>query len=358
VRVSARAADGHVVFSVADTGLGIAPEDQDLIFREYTQVDSHLQRRVKGTGLGLPLSRRLAELLGGRIGLQSEPGVGSTFSLEIPARYDGPGEVVVVPEVTRLQDPTRFPVLVLEDNPETVFIYEKYLKGTPFQAIPASTTAEARRIIREVRPVAAIVDIMLGQESAWSLISEVKAGATTRGMPVYVVTMVDNRHKAKALGADDFAEKPVARAWLLDRLASAVASLPRDRVLVVDDDPAARYLLAGLLEETRYEPIEASDGARALELLARSRPSAVFLDLDMPGLPGEEVLRRIREDPANESLPVVVYSSRALDADARARLVGASAFVSKEASRGAALTIVREAIGRAAARDEARGLPR
>ena len=297
-------------------------------------------------------------MLGGRIGLQSEPGVGSTFSLEVPLRYDGPGEAAVVPEVTRLHDPTRFPVLVLEDNPETVFIYEKYLKGTPFQAIPAATTAEARRIIREVRPVAAVVDIMLGQESAWSLISEVKASATTRGMPVYVVTMVDNRHKAKALGADDFAEKPVARAWLLDRLAEAVASLPRDRVLVVDDDPAARYLLAGLLEETRYEAVEATDGARALEFLSHTRPSAVFLDLEMPGLPGEEVLRRIRADPANDAMPVVVYSSRALDAEQRARLIGASAFVSKEASRGAALTIVREAIGRAVARDEARGLPR
>ncbi len=199
---------------------------------------------------------------------------------------------------------------------------------------------------------------MLGHESAWSFISEVKSGTMTRGMPVYVVTMVDNRHKAKALGADDFAEKPVARAWLLERLEAAVASLPRDQVLVVDDDPAARYLLGGLLAETRYEAIEASDGARALELLSQRRPSAVFLDLEMPGLPGAEVLRRIREDPANETLPVVVYTSRVLDAEERARLAGASAFVSKEASRAAALAAIREAIGRAAARDEARGLPR
>jgi signal transduction histidine kinase/CheY-like chemotaxis protein len=350
VRVSARAMEDHVIFSVADTGIGIQPEDQELIFQEYTQLESHLQRRVKGTGLGLPLSRRLAELLGGRIALQSEPGVGSTFSLDVPATYAGPGEAVTVPEVPRQQDPTRFPVLVVEDNPETVFIYEKYLKGTPFQVIPASTTAEARRLVREARPVAAVIDIMLGHESAWSLISELKSGATTKGIPVLVVTMVDNRHKAKALGADDFAEKPLDRAWLLARLQEAVASVPRERVLVVDDDPAARYLLSGYLAETRYAVVEASDGAEALARVKEAAPVAVFLDLQMPGLSGEEVLGRLRGDPATAELPVVVYTSRTLDAGARAKLPGATAFVSKEASRTAALKIVREAMARAAAR--------
>jgi CheY-like chemotaxis protein/anti-sigma regulatory factor (Ser/Thr protein kinase) len=350
VRVSARAVEGHVIFSVADTGIGIQPEDQELIFQEYTQLDSHLQRRVKGTGLGLPLSRRLAELLGGRLAVQSEPGVGSTFSLDVPASYAGPGEAVTVPEVPRRQDPTRFPVLVVEDNPETVFIYEKYFKGTPFQVIPASTTAEARRLVREVRPVAAVVDIMLGHESAWSLISELKSGPTTKGIPVLVVTMVDNRHKAKALGADDFAEKPLDRAWLLERLQEAVASVPRERVLVVDDDPAARYLLSGYLSETRYAVVEASDGAEALARVKEAPPVAVFLDLQMPGLSGEEVLGRLRGDPATAELPIVVYTSRTLDADARAKLPGATAFVSKEASRSAALRIVREAMARVAAR--------
>jgi CheY-like chemotaxis protein len=350
VRVSARAVEDHVIFAVADTGIGIQPEDQELIFQEYTQLDSHLQRRVKGTGLGLPLSRKLAELLGGRIALQSEPGVGSTFSLDVPAVYSGPGEAVTAPEVLRQPDPTRFPVLVVEDNPETVFIYEKYLKGTPFQVIPASTTAEARRIIREARPVAAIVDVMLGHESAWSLISEIKSGPTTKGLPVLVVTMVDNRRKAKALGADDFAEKPVEQAWLVERLREAVASVPRERVLVVDDDPAARYLLSGYLAETRYAVVEASDGAEALDRVREAAPVAVFLDLQMPGLSGEEVLGRLRSDPATAELPVVVYTSRALDAGARAKLPGATAFVSKEASRGAALKIVRDAMARAAAR--------
>jgi CheY-like chemotaxis protein len=241
-------------------------------------------------------------------------------------------------------------VLVVEDNPETLFVYEKYLKGTPFQAIPASTTAEARRMLREVRPVAAVVDVMLGHESAWTFISETKSSATTKGMPLYVVTMVDNRHKAKALGADDFAEKPVDRGWLLERLRAAVAALPRERVLVADDDPAARYLLAGVLAETRYEVVEASDGVRALELVSEARPVAAFLDLDMPGLSGEEVLRRLRDEPRTRAMPVIVYTSRVLDADGRARLPGASGFLSKELSRAAALEVVRGTMARSAER--------
>ncbi len=168
VRVSARLASGNtVIFQVVDTGIGIADEDQEIIFEEYSQVDHPLQRRVRGTGLGLPLSRKLAGLLGGSVGVKSRLGVGSTFFAIIPVQFKGPTEISCVPDVSRVFDATRVPVLVVEDNRESLFIYEKYLKGTGYQVLPARTLADAREWLRAVRPVAIVLDILLETENAW-----------------------------------------------------------------------------------------------------------------------------------------------------------------------------------------------
>jgi signal transduction histidine kinase/CheY-like chemotaxis protein len=350
VRVSASPGpEGTVTFAVADTGIGIAPEDQEAIFQEFTQLESPRQRKVKGTGLGLPLSRRLAELLGGSISVRSQVGAGSTFSMTIPAVYRGPGEVSYTPEVTAVVDPARFPVLVVEDNRETVFIYEKYLKGTGFQVLSARTVRAARRLLREVRPVAVILDILLEGESAWNLLGELKGHGSTHDLPVWVVTMVNNQHKARALGADDFCTKPVERAWLLERLQAAVGPAGREKVLVIDDDEVSRYLLKGLLADTRYSAVEAAGGAEGLRLAARERPRAIFLDLDLPDVGGPQVLEALRADEATRGIPVIIHTARVLEEPERQRLGReAVAVLSKESpSREVAVARVREALARA-----------
>jgi signal transduction histidine kinase/CheY-like chemotaxis protein len=340
--------EGTVVFTVADTGIGIAPEDQEAIFREFTQLESPRQKRVKGTGLGLPLSRRLAELLGGTISLQSQPGVGSTFFLTIPCVYQGPPEVSSVAEVSPRVDPTRLPVLVVEDNRETLFIYEKYLKGTGFQVIPTRSVKTARRAVKEVRPVAVVMDILLEGESTWDLISELKGQTHTRDIPVWVVTMVDNQHKARALGADDFHAKPLDRAWLLERLNEVAGRIVREKVLVVDDDEVSRYLLKGLLADTRYTVIEAKGGTECLRLLDQEQVRAVFLDLELPDLSGFEVLSALRRGGVTQHIPVIVHTSKVLE-DAERHLLEQQtvAILSKEApSRETALERVRQALAR------------
>ncbi|WP_243337337.1 ATP-binding protein [Anaeromyxobacter soli] len=346
VRIAARREGGRAIFSVSDTGIGIAPEDQERIFQEYGQLDSPVQRRVRGTGLGLPLSRRLAELLGGRITLQSEPGVGSTFTLDVPLFYGGPPEIGAVPDIAALHDPTRYPVLVVEDNPETIFVYEKFTSGTPFQVLSVGTLLEARRAVQRLRPVAVVLDVMLGAETAWPLLSELKGSALTRGIPVYVVTMVENRGKAKGLGADDFAEKPLERGWLLSRLEEAAGLLPREELLIVDDDEASRYLLRSLLSETRYAVVDVASGEEALRRVAERRPAAVFLDWKMPGMDGGEVLARLRADPRTRDVPVLVYTGEELGPEQRARAAGAAAILAKGRPRLSALHEIREALAR------------
>ncbi len=352
VRVrAAPGSDGTVVFSVSDTGIGIAPEDQETVFQEFAQLDSARQKRVKGTGLGLPLSRRLAELLGGSVSLTSRLGKGSTFFLKIPLCYQGPTEVSFAPELPPQADPTRLPVLVVEDNRETLFIYEKYFKGTGFQAIPARSLRAAQQTLKEIQPLAVVLDILLEGESAWDLLGELKRQPHTRNLPVWVVTMVDNQHKARALGADDFCVKPIERAWLLDRLNNLVRASKREKVLVVDDDEVARYLLRGLLADTRFHVLEAADGAEGLRLAALEQPRAVFLDLEMPGLGGLEVLDALKANPTTRHIQVIIPTAKVLEEEERQRLAPrVAAFLSKDStSRDVAAARLREALTRAAA---------
>jgi signal transduction histidine kinase/CheY-like chemotaxis protein len=219
VRVAAEmGAHGMVLFSVADSGIGIALEDQERIFEEYSQIDSPLQRRTRGTGLGLPLSRKLAMLLGGNIFVKSELGKGSTFYAAIAREYRGAGDVSHVPQSTTELDPERLPILVVEGNREAMFVYEKYIKGSGYQVIPAQTVAEARARLREVRPLAIVSDVLLNGENTWDFLQDIKTDASTRDIPVFVVTIVENEAKARALGADGFHPKPVDRDWLLAQL--------------------------------------------------------------------------------------------------------------------------------------------
>jgi CheY-like chemotaxis protein len=347
VRVSATPGpDGMVTFSVADTGIGIAEEDQERIFQEFTQLDNPRQKRVKGTGLGLPLVRKLTELLGGRIEVKSEVGVGSTFSAVLPCVYQGPPEVAYVPEVATQVDPARRPVLVVEDNRETLFIYEKFLKGSPFQVIPARTVREARRLVEQVRPVAVVLDIMLEEESTWELLSELKQRQATRDIPVLVVTMVDNRHKAVALGADAFCPKPIERSWLLDTLGALARPDSRGSVLLIDDDEGSRYLLKGLLAGTPYRLLEAPNGREGLRQARQERPDAIFLDLKMPDLSGFDVLALLKADPATRDTPVVVCTAQVLDDAERGRLAGAAGILPKEGlSRETVTASLLEAVG-------------
>ena len=308
VRVSAALdADARTVtFAVTDTGIGIAPEDQELIFEEFTQVQGPLQRKVKGTGLGLPLCRKLAALLGGTVGVSSQRGIGSTFYATVPLRYREELAAPVLPSAG--SDPARMRVLVVEDEEESQLVYEAMFRDSAYQIVPARTLRQASDALAQARPAAIVLDLQLRGEQAWQWLSELKSNPATQHIPVVIVSTTQDQRKGFALGAEAYLVKPIEPEALIAQL----DALARGRILLIDDDPAWRYAMRKVLDTSRRQVIEAADGGSGLRSAHAAQPQVIVLDLGLPDMSGEQVLARLGEDPTTRAIPVVVATSRDL----------------------------------------------
>lgn len=327
IRVSAAMDSGRdmAVFSVADTGIGISPEDQQIIFQEFVQIPGPVQKKVKGTGLGLPLSRKLAELLGGTLSCRSREGEGSTFFAAIPIRYREGAVRKEVPFVQEKKENARGTLLVIEDHPESVMIYRKFLQETGFKVVDVATLSEARDFLSRERPVAIILDILFrGEPDGWDFLAEIKGDEATRDIPVLVVTVLEDRQRGMVLGAYDFCVKPIERADLLRKLAKLPGA---KKLLIIDDEEVSRYILRDLIAETPYVLIEAGSGEEGLGKAIREQPDVITLDLVMPGMSGFEVLTRLKTDPRTAHIPVIIVTSKILDEVQRQELSKSAAGV-------------------------------
>lgn len=349
VRVTAEQVDQTILFSVSDSGIGIAPEDQERIFEDFMQIESQLQKRVKGTGLGLPLSRKLAELLGGSVSVRSELGQGSTFSAAIPIVYPKATELPVLLQPIPSLKPSCLPILVVEDHTETLFIYEKHLQETRYQLIAARTLDQARQALQQLRPAAIVLDILLEGQSGWTFLRELKSDEATHSIPVLMVTIIDNEKQAYALGADGFLIKPVDRLPLLNKLNNLISQGKDQKVLLIDDDPTYRYLVKQLLADIPLRILEAANGQEGLALAESEQPTAILLDLQMPGMDGFDVLDQLQRNLVTQSIPVIIHSSTRLDVETQNRLAqqGVAIFSKEETSQAAANSLFRETLAKA-----------
>jgi signal transduction histidine kinase len=224
VRIRARECDGGaaVLFSVSDTGLGISIDDQQFVFEEFNQVANRLQSRVKGTGLGLPLCRKLAALLGGSVGLSSALGAGSTFTASLPRTYLDL-QAASPPQAGEQALPQdgqhgALDVLVVEDNPGILALYQSYLRNTRFRMVPARSIWEAEQALGKAIPSAVLLDLYLTGENTWRWMADFKNDARRQAVPIIVASETNDPSKAFALGAEAYFTKPLLREELLARL--------------------------------------------------------------------------------------------------------------------------------------------
>ncbi len=346
--VARRGPSGNAVLSVSDTGIGIAPENHEHIFEEFTQVEGPLHKRTKGTGLGLSLSRKLARLLGGDITVQSELGKGSTFHVTVPGLWPGVQDAPTEVQIAWKLDPDARPVILVGDEPARLEPFERRLRSVGIQVLSARIP-ESRALIAGVRPVALVLEVGTGSEEPWDFLSGLKQESSLHHLPVLVVGTPDAQNQAVAMGAE-FCPLTSEPGVLVERIRALAGVTPsQQRALIIDDDEVSRYLLRRALEETTYQVLEASGGREGLLYARTEHPQIIFLDLRMPEMTGMQVLAELKADPTTRAIPVVVHTSKPLGPDEMQRLSADTvAVLMKEATtRDVAAARVRDVLGRA-----------
>jgi len=310
-----------VEFAVADTGIGLTPEQQRRLFQSFSQADPSTSRKYGGTGLGLVISRRFAQMMGGDIQLKSEFGRGSVFTVRLP-RVSGPPRLAPAPAPAPV-DPASLPlVLVADDDHATRELISRGLQKEGFRVLAASSGEETIRLAREKRPDAISLDVLMPGMDGWTVLRALKGDPLTSSIPVVMVSMLDDRDIGHALGAADYLTKPFDREKLVQTLRRfRKGSSPRP-VLIVDDDPAARAVVRRVLERDSWIVSEADNGRRALESVGRSVPDLIVLDLMMPEMDGFEFVTELRRSEAGRRIPVVVVTAKEITAEDHARLNG------------------------------------
>jgi PAS domain S-box-containing protein len=336
VGIEARRVKSWVEIAVSDTGIGIAAEDMGHLFTEFHQLDGGPARQQEGTGLGLALTKRFAELHGGQVTVKSRAGKGSTFTLRLPGGRTARESKAVASGAVAAGDPSLPMVLVVDDSPAAAEILGRHLKAGGFRMELARTGLEALIKARDLQPAAITLDILLPEIDGWEVLSRLKADPATRNIPVVVVSVVDDPALGRALGAIDYFVKPVDGKALLSRLSeytfAADAESAPVRVLVVDDEQPNLDLLEGLLKPAGFDVLTADGGQKGIDKARSEMPNLVLLDLMMPEVSGFDVVENLRADEATRSIPIMVLTAKMLTEADKSMLNGQVAAIFQRSS--------------------------
>jgi signal transduction histidine kinase/CheY-like chemotaxis protein len=326
-----------VNFSVADTGIGMTPEQMAKLFQEFVQADASTTREFGGTGLGLAISRKLCRMMGGDITVKSEAGKGSTFTASVPIA------TMQVQKADAISDkddngsllsgvvPANNTVLVIDDDPTAVELLARHLRALGFRVEAAAKGHEGIERARTSRPNAIVLDVLLPDIDGWSVLAALKDDPDVASIPVVMVTIVDEPRRGIAMGAAGYLTKPVDR----ERLGQALKPYRRTNrqpvVLVVEDDAEQRQTMATSLTAMDYSVETAENGREGLQRVESNTPDVIVLDLMMPEMDGFEFMAALQTTSAKRDIPVVIVTAKDLSSEDRRRLnVGVSNIIEKK----------------------------
>ena len=315
-----------LTFEVEDTGIGITPEQMKNLFQNFSQGDSSTTKKFGGTGLGLALSRRFCEMMGGTLTVSSVPDEGSTFTAKLPHRTtamldhksQSSDQLTTKPSTGNGQT-----ILVIDDEPDALDLLTRFLTKQGFNVVTSSTGKEGLKIAKQIHPMVIILDVIMPGINGWQLLTSIKSDDEICDIPVVMLSILDEGKKGFALGASEYMTKPVNPTRLIEVIHRFKKDTPLS-VMVVEDDPATRDILQRTLHKNDCTVYEAENGAIALDLLETKTPSLILLDLMMPEVDGFTFLHELRQKEAHAHTPVIVLTAKELTNEEKDLLNGAS----------------------------------
>jgi signal transduction histidine kinase/CheY-like chemotaxis protein len=326
----------RMTFRVKDTGIGMSQEQIGKVFEAFTQADNSTTRKYGGTGLGLTITRKFCQMMGGDIEVESVQGGGSTFTVHLPAEKMAPPKTPTIPLTeerlgTAINSAKGMPtVLVIDDDWTARDLMQRFLDQQGLHMVGAASGEEGLRLARELRPAVITLDVLMPGMDGWAVLTALKADPELAPIPVIMVTFVDDENMGLALGATDFLTKPINRKHLAQLLKKYRCAHPPCPVLVVDDDADLRKLTRRMLEQEGWVVEEAENGRVALDRVAENRPELIVLDLMMPEMNGFTFLESLRQHVAWRSIPIVVVTAKDLTAEDLQSLDGYVQYIVKK----------------------------
>ena len=314
----------HIKFEVEDQGIGMTPDQLENIFKPFTQADSSTSKKFGGTGLGLTITREFCRLMGGDITVKSEIDVGTTFTMSILVDASAMTKVTETEALMPIAqiDGDSPLVLIIDDDINVRDLLQRNLNNAGYRTELAQDGQEGLVKALALRPDAITLDVIMPRSDGWSVLSELKLKPETRDIPVIMVTIIEDRKLGFSLGASEYLSKPVDRDKLISVLERFLGKPENCSVLLVEDDAITRNVFRRFLEKENVTLIEAENGKIAMDMLAKSKPDLILLDLLMPEMDGFEFIDEYRKKPDWQDIPIVVVTAKVLTKDDRERLEG------------------------------------